>query len=218
MFKYCDAAPVTRVVAARAARVAFGAMLIAGAVTVAHGAVTEHRPFGLHQAAWFGVVWASALAAGLAAWLGGHALRIGRDPDQLAGSGLAVPAVGLALLGPLSIHLLLVPWLGTLRDFDQWVIASLIITGTAHLALAVMSGIRAYQLARGDTALTVRTIYGVVVLVSCIPFVVLYLIPPILVALTGLAFLPVLQAPVWIAARERALLAGAPPLARVLAA
>lgn len=218
MFKSSETAPVARVVAGRAARVAFGTILIAGMLAVVHGAITSRPPFGMYQAAWFGVVWASALAAGLVVWLGARWRAVGRDPDQLAGSGLAVPAVGLALMGPLSLHLLVVPWLGTLRDFDQWVLASLVVTGSAHLTLAIMSGIRAYELGRGRTAITVKMIFGVVVLVSCIPFIVLYLIPPILVAITGAAFLPVLYAPAWIAARERALLAGAPPVAHVLAA
>jgi hypothetical protein len=69
--------------------------------------------------------------------------------------------------------------------------------------------VRASQLAHGKRAWSPLTIYTVTLIVSCVPFIVLLAIPPLLVALTGLPFQPILRAMEPIAARERDELAGA---------
>ncbi len=217
MFTSSGEAPVQRVVARRAARVGFGATLIAGAAAMVGATLDDTGVLDLPMAHWFAIVWAAAVAVGAVAWL--VARRWPRvEPDSLAVVGLTVPAIGLALMAPLTLQLPIVLWVSGVSDFDDWVQLSVAITGVAHLALALLSAVRAHQLARDTTPMAVSTIFAAVVVVSMIPFIVLYLIPPILVAITGAAYLPLLYAPAWIARRERALLSTTPPLARAIAA
>lgn len=58
--------------------------------------------------------------------------------------------------------------------------------------------------------------YLIVVFVSCLPFVI-FILPPILVAGTGILMLPILYLPEGIVARERAVLDATPPIAYVRA-
>jgi hypothetical protein len=183
------------VIVRRKSRIAFGAVLIAGAITLV--ASTQQRQGG--AALIVVVTWCAALAAGLATRV--FAAR-GPDRDRLGVAGLAVPIAGIALIGPLTLHL---PFalLGSPGAFDEWVVMSTWITGPAHLAFALAGSIRATQLARARPAWSPRSVYLITVLVSCVPFVVLYAIPPILVAFTGLPFLLILGAMEPLAARER---------------
>jgi hypothetical protein len=84
---------------------------------------------------------------------------------------------------------------------------------------ATASAYRAYRLAAGQPAWTPRAIYALTVVTSCFPFIVLFAIPPALVAATALPFLPLLHRMETVASYERAELAGAPhqlPRARVI--
>jgi hypothetical protein len=128
-----------------------------------------------------------------------------RQPDAFVRAGLVFPSVGLALLLPITIHL---PFLafgkGGGEAFDEWARLSLEITGPAHIALAVLVTIRAFQLAASDHALSPWTIYFLTILVSCIPYAFLLFIPPTLVAITGIPMLAVMKRLATIAGDERA--------------
>jgi hypothetical protein len=69
---------------------------------------------------------------------------------------------------------------------------SLFVGGTSHIALVIFAVRRANQLAEGRRAMSPEKIYTSVIAISCIPFAVLFMIPPIVVGLTGLAILPLL--------------------------
>jgi hypothetical protein len=111
----------------------------------------------------------------------------------------ALPIAALTLMLPLTIHFLV----GTIffnvpiYRFNTWILISLVLVGHAHLTLLILSvmhvkrirseldrGVPPAGISRGFWALlwTVTT--------STIPGAVLLCIPPILVALTGLLFIP----------------------------
>ncbi|HEY0476086.1 MAG TPA: hypothetical protein VGD37_01100 [Kofleriaceae bacterium] len=73
----------------------------------------------------------------------------------------------------------------------------------AHLVFAALCGLRGHQLVAGKPAFSPRKIYVATLLTSCVPFVVLWAIPPVLVAITALPFIPMLHAMERRIARER---------------
>jgi hypothetical protein len=137
------------------------------------------------------------------------------EPNELAEdrqrvAALTVPAFGIALIAPLTVHAIvfLLANLGAgasphaAEGFDDWVVLSLLLTGPAHVTFATLVGRRAKQLARGAIEISVRTIYIGTVIAACVPGIVL-LLPPVVVALTGLPMLPLLYWMPRIAVRDR---------------
>jgi hypothetical protein len=192
-----------RVIDRRRARIGFGAALIAGAIALVVAMIS-----GLaHAYPIVGVSWAAAAGAVVLAWATqGH----GPDRDRLAVAGLVVPIVGIALFGPISVHVAIGAMAGAAAaDVDVWVKASLVITGVAHAVFASLAATRAARLAGGWPAMTPGRILGITIAVSCVPFALAFGLPPLLVAVTGAPFLPVLEAMAGVAAREREELRGA---------
>jgi hypothetical protein len=123
-------------------------------------------------------------------------------------SAAALPLVAVSLLAPLTLHLF-VALLGALsvggvlgvtdisRSFASWIFFSALFVGHAHVALAIASALWARTFARREAA-EVRFHAGrassralwTTIGVSCVPSIVLCGIPPILVAVTGLTFVP----------------------------
>jgi hypothetical protein len=116
----------------------------------------------------------------------------------------ALPIAAVSLLAPLTIHWLVWSSLSlasqgkvSFDDFGQWIAWSAVIVGHAHLAVLV-GGVRwAFSLRARPTGELRRNLHkhwGVTLLVAsglaCIPGIVLLAIPPMLVAVTGLAFMP----------------------------
>jgi hypothetical protein len=184
----------------RVGRTAFGAVLIVGmGVLVRRLAIDVERAGSAYL---IPATWAAAFAAyAITGWLGSR--RTLDHADELAAGSLAVPAAGVALILPLTLHLLV--GLALTRDlaaFDVWAAASAILTGPTHLAFAVLVARRARQLAAGAPAMPPNRIYGICVAVSCLPFAVIVL-PPIFVMVTGLPILPLLHWMESLAARDR---------------
>ena len=130
----------------------------------------------------------------------------------------ALPMAAVSLLAPLSIHGIV--WWAVARpqpassgmdDFGTWIALSVIIVGHAHLALLVCAVRWAYKLRSVETVqlrIGLGRGWGTALLVSagvaCLPGIVLLAIPPLLVLVTGLAFVPLMYH--WTAstlARER---------------
>ena len=228
------------VFARRIGRLAFGIALLVGvgvlATAVWRGSGDRFGDdFGRFDAApldaarIIAMTWFAAIAAGLAAWviaarvvrwsIAPRLMRRSIDGDALFAESLMVPAAGIALLLPITLHLPVALLVSDAEGFAFWVKASLWITGIAHLVFAGMVAMRARQLVAGRPAIAPRKIYVVTVVTSCVPFIVLWAIPPVLVAITALPFLPILGAMERIVERERCELAGAPhPLPRAVAA
>jgi hypothetical protein len=167
----------------RAGRIAFGTVLIAGALAIL---VRPHLPFYISAAELMVGSWVCAFAA---------ALALGQVPVRESGymfkTSIVVPSIGIALMLPLLLHLPVVAAAAGTRSFDAWVDLSIIFVGPAHLAFALMAALRGARLTDGKPAQSVNSLYVWVLIVSCIPFV-LFLIPPLLVGLTGAFILPVL--------------------------
>ena len=125
---------------------------------------------------------------------------------------LGLPLAALSLLMPLTLHLPfgIYFWVTGDGSFATWIVLSGIIVGHAHLFLAVAAAHFAWKLRRGNPDALKNygwKVYGLTVLVSAVPGVVLLALPPVVTALTGLIFVPAMFA--WarhVAAREREVL------------
>lgn len=183
------------VFARRAGRVAFGAVLMAGIPALVTHALAARRmrwedppPSGWH--AWQIIVatWLLAVATGLVVRVVVPHLRLRREANALRDAALWVPAVGVALLLPLTIHLI-VGFRDEPRGFDDWVRLSLGMVSHTHVAFAVMVYARARALSAGSNEpFGVVRIYLLTCVFAAFPFV----IPVIYVAITGIPIVPLL--------------------------
>lgn len=199
------------VFARRAGRLAFGVVLIVGAVYLVLTMCSNgHGGREGDAARILGWTWLLAAGAGVAAWAIARWLPAPPDTGAVLAKSLVLPTLGAALLLPLTLHLLVFRSVDSpswASQFDDWVGISLVITGPAHLVFAILSATRAYMLAIGRPALSPLKIYGFTVAASCLPFVLLLAIPPVLVAITGVPILPLLDGMERLIARERAAVA-----------
>jgi hypothetical protein len=192
----------SQIIAGRIGRITFGVVLLIGVV---HLIVAR----GFDAARTVELTWFIAALAGVVAWRVAARLRFAPNPERLFAESLMAPAAGIALLMPITLHM---PVILVIRDsaaFDVWVVASMWITGLAHAVFAFTSALRGKHLVAGKPAWSPRKIYIATVVTSCVPFAVLYAIPPAIVALTALPFVPLLRAMEWIVTRERQQLADA---------
>jgi hypothetical protein len=134
-------------------------------------------------------------------------------------AAVALPLTGISLLAPLTLHwVVAVAFLGGASSDEgfrtAWIPVSALIVGHAHLALVIACVWWARSL-RTREALEARllinrtwgTALAVTVATACVPGVVLLALPPILVALTGLVFVPwMFRAMAAVLVRERAML------------
>ncbi|MBI1947335.1 MAG: hypothetical protein HYS27_16695 [Deltaproteobacteria bacterium] len=207
-----------RVRARRHARVAASLALIAGFLALTLDAITADKaPAVFILAGTWCAALTLALCVGVASWLLPSPLPSSSLARELgAGSAsernaLVLPLVAVALVGPLSIHGVISLLLGCGPGpigFDEWVMASLLIVGHAHLVFAILLGRAGAALADNTDPMSAKRTLLWTVVTAGVPGALLYLIPPILTALTGAVLLPVLYA--WARrtlAAERALLA-----------
>lgn len=206
----------SEIAARRIGRIAFGGVLLIGVVRLIATACTSeirgasnYTGTGLDAARTIELTWLLAVLAGVVAWRVAARMRFAPDPERLFAESLMVPAVGIALLLPITLHMPVILVICDSAAFDVWVVASMWITGLAHAVFAVTSALRGKQLVTGEATWSPRKIYIATVLTSCVPFAVLYAIPPAIVAITALPFVPLLRAMEWIAVRERRELANA---------
>lgn len=125
---------------------------------------------------------------------------IAEHADALETRSVAAPLVGWALCAPLTMHFIVYCFNNSANtldhltsDYEWWICASLLITAVAHLTLAALAvrfakAVRAEQ-AGGPTPSAWAPLLWTT-LAGCVPGVVLFLVPPILVAATGLVFIP----------------------------
>lgn len=190
---------VSTIAARRAGRFAFGLTLVIGSVGLVANVVHDSP---LPSADLIPAIWIAAAVARIAVYSAMPPVSRERA-DELANAGLVLPSIGIALMLPLTIHLPFFLATGTASDFEGWVKLSAIITGPTHIALATLVAVRAGHLVVGKIPMSVMAIYGICVGVSCIPFAI-FVIPPFVVALTGLACIPLMMYQARIAEEERA--------------
>jgi len=177
--------------ASHVARIMFGLALCAGMVRfVALAYAARNSIESSITANALAETWAIAVAAAV---VGGAIAWVARARGSiLFTASWVVAAIGVALALPLTLHLVF--WLVSGRGlvgFDEFAWTCVVVTGLAHVVLAMLAGIRGWQLARGKPGLSIFVIYGWCVGVGLIPYLwygALY------VALTGLLLLPVLYA------------------------
>jgi hypothetical protein len=121
----------------------------------------------------------SALAAGFA--------------ERLARESVAWPLLGASFVVPLALHLAygLVFFRGPdlPYTFDWWISLSLVVTAAGHAVLGTQSWKFARELV-ADRPTSAWKVYGWVCLAGLFPGTLLYFVPPLLIALTAIAFVP----------------------------
>jgi hypothetical protein len=118
----------------------------------------------------------------------------------LENASISLPLIALSLLGPLTLHYPVATFLmdTTTRDFSKWIRMSLVIVGFAHVILAFLSARFATKISETSTEDLDKIVvhrhwaatWGLTIAAGCVPGIVLLLVPPILVAITGIAFIP----------------------------
>jgi hypothetical protein len=217
--------PLAALLAERRARSAAGAVAAVGGVaTLAIGAASWAAE-GLQR--WSVIaLWTSVVAAVITylmviaaapARLTHHLARASGDPErdlarlqdaqpadlvlevarQLGLASIARPLVGIALLGPLTLHLvpaavfsLFAAGADTLEGLATWVNLSAAVVPHAHIVLAVLSVLFARRVARGEVDKTAKSgarALALTVLAAALPGALLLLLPPLITAVTGAA-------------------------------
>jgi hypothetical protein len=109
---------------------------------------------------------------------------------------VGLPLAAAALLLPLALHLTVYALFFdrfNVNDFAVWITISGVVVGHVHLTLAVLAWRYVGKASRGRAeAADLWRVWWVSALISLVPGVVMMAIPPILVAVTGLAYLPLL--------------------------
>ncbi len=124
--------------------------------------------------------------------------------EETEAMSASLPLIGAALLAPLALHL--VVWLlfssgdhlaPSLEQFDAWIAMSAPIAGFAHIVLAVRASRYGKVLGEMPTAALVarpaKEGWAALALTAAsgfFPGAVLILIPPLVIGLTGLSFIP----------------------------
>lgn len=205
--------------ARRAGRIAFGAVLILGMFVLAVYAIRYgFRAMPIHAwqlllGTWLAAIATAAIVRTMTDFIAApEPTELDEERQRVA--AFVVPAVGLALVAPLTVHAFaaLIMDLGAAASwhqlrhafdgFDDWIVLSLAMTGPAHIMFAALVGVRAKQLAKGAIPKSVGTIYAATVVAACVPGIV-FVLPPFVVALTGLPLLPFLHWMPRIAERDR---------------
>jgi hypothetical protein len=118
-------------------------------------------------------------------------------------AGAALPLAALSMVAPLSLHFLVRGLFADLSvgNFDGWIVLSAVLVGHAHVALCVCAVLWARDLSKRHTAALADGLGGstfkaifVAVGVASLPGILLLGVPPALVLVTGLVFVPVMYA------------------------
>jgi hypothetical protein len=121
--------------------------------------------------------------------------------DRLERASVALPMIGTALVAPLTIHYLYfvctTEGAATPEEFDAWVRMSSVIVGHCHLVLAVLCWRFATHVRSRPTADLAWapgrdgwSAWGLTIASSVFPGLALLFIPVLLVAITGVVFIP----------------------------
>lgn len=190
-----------RFVVTRASRLAFGAVMIGGVLVLAKNTYAFAHDERVFDASWvpragYWPAWQVIVGTWLAAIVAAIPGLLVRDRgDRWRTASYVVPAVGVALMLPLTIHMPVILKMqgarGFASSFDEWVEYSGIFVLLAHVTFAAMVGARARAIVEGREPAQVHTIYGVTVAMACVPGLIVVL-PPLITAATGIPILPLL--------------------------
>jgi hypothetical protein len=188
------------VTARRHARIWSGGVLLVGALVLYVFAPVSPGVI-------IGTTWLTAMAAY------GTARRFAPAvaPHTLAAASVVVPTLGMLALLPLTIHFGFFAAAGDTRGFEFWVWLSAAFTAITTITTGILIGLRGNRLANGiPLSRTLRPwgIYLIGVGAGCIPGIV-FIVPTLLIAVTGLAIVPFIHAMETVLIRERAMLTDA---------
>ncbi|MBX3262243.1 MAG: hypothetical protein KF782_21330 [Labilithrix sp.] len=127
-----------------------------------------------------------------------------RRLDALEVWSTTLPLAAASLLAPLTLHyaFMAVTDSTSAESFSWWIRVSMVVVGHAHLALMAL----AIAFGRKLTTLSSERLralsihrewaraWGIVILVAAMPGILLLAVPPLLTALTGIAFIPLMFA------------------------
>jgi hypothetical protein len=182
-------------------RIVFGVVMILGAATFVERLLRMREA---HAAKTLAIIWIAALFAG---WLFAQLASVTArrvDVADIFTLSWVLPTLGVALLVPLTLHIPFALALGSnLSAFDDWARLSLVFAGPPHVVFAFLAAVRAARLAQGQPAMSATRIYIITLVAAAVPFGFLFLIPPLLVGLTGFAILPFLARLQGLIERER---------------
>ena len=176
---------------ARLPLVVFGGALVVGMARLVALIATTSDAGGERDAAVvrvLGSTWLIAVGAALVLRVIARFARPIED-DRLRVASAVVPAIGLALILPLTVHLMFFAVRHEVQGFGDWTAIALVLTGPAHAVFATLAAFRAWRLVRGKPAMSPWAIYGLAVAAGSVPFPVL---PSALIAITGLPIVPLL--------------------------
>jgi hypothetical protein len=132
----------------RAFRTGFGLTLVVAAAV----ALFAQTSLALHTGAVLLAAWPVAAVVGLLLQL---LVRVARVDLSGMRRSLVLPAVGVSLLAPLSMHAVLAVWpVSGWRDFEGWVTVSLLMTGHIHILLAVLAVLALQRVWRGHKGMS----------------------------------------------------------------
>jgi hypothetical protein len=139
------------------------------------------------------------ILADLARLEGARPVEIARaGAARLERASMALPMSSVGLLAPLTIHAPVV-FLIARGEVDSWILLSLAIVGHAHLVLAAWYVYFAHRASKLDSDALIRarsrlewSAWGLTVALSVVPGAMFLFIPPVLTAVTGLLFNPLL--------------------------
>src|SRR5262249_42161485 len=123
-----------------------------------------------------------------------------RQHSKLEMWSTTLPLAAISLLTPLTLHYFAALLMGSAapRSYSEWIRISLVIVGHAHLTLmylAIRFGRKLVESESDKIAnMSIHSewakAWAITILVSGLPGVVLFAVPPILVAITGIVFIP----------------------------
>ncbi len=109
-------------------------------------------------------------------------------------ASVALPLTGVAFAAPLTLHSVVAVMDGDLGGFARWMQMTTVLVGHAHHALAIHGWVFASSLHRTRRGEPLEHTWpgalATAVVVSAVPGIVVFAIPPVLVLLTGFFFIP----------------------------
>jgi hypothetical protein len=182
--------PSNHVYAMRVGRIVFGLVVAVGAIFVALNAGDIAKSEGAprwHTPELIGGTWLVALLAAIVSYVYIGLGPCPKSPHALRKAALAVPSAGIALLLPITIHVIVMHD-SSVHEIDQWVAMSVLLTSHVHIVLALLVGSRALALANDERPVSIPVIYTITCLGALIPMI----IPMFFVAITGIPIIPLL--------------------------
>ena len=170
-------------------RLAFGAVMLAG-VAVLLQRLVELRDVQTNKV--IATTWIVAVFCGFVFRHVAVVFADRKSLDRIFVLSYAVPTLGVALLLPLSLHLIVALAIGHVGDFDTWTRMSIWFAGPAHLAFAFLATRRAVRIAQGKPAQGARDVFVETVMIASLPYALL-VVPPLIVAATGIPIIPLLD-------------------------